>query len=237
MYDGISIRAYSRQLVKHSHPYFQFVFPINGFIDVNVGEFSGHVSVGEGILMMKNQEHGFTANEQARFIVIDVSSLPDTFTRMTSQKFVVSKSVMAFLHFLEIQLGEVTDTSIETNMIGLLVSLLENEPLVHATDSRLEAVFAFINEHTGDDLSVKRLAEIACLGETQFKKRFIKTAGVPPGAYVLEKRMNRAMALLRYTDMPVSLIAERAGYADVSAFSRRFHAFFGRPPRHYANKV
>ncbi|MGY0074562.1 helix-turn-helix domain-containing protein [Vibrio proteolyticus] len=35
---------------------------------------------------------------------------------------------------------------------------------------------------------------------------------------------------MRYSDLPVTLIAEQVGYQDVSAFSRRFREVSGHPP-------
>ncbi|WP_419535300.1 helix-turn-helix domain-containing protein [Endozoicomonas sp.] len=43
--------------------------------------------------------------------------------------------------------------------------------------------------------------------------------------------MEKAKALLTHTDLPIQLIAERVGYNDVSAFSRRFTSHFGLSPK------
>ncbi|MDF5570734.1 helix-turn-helix domain-containing protein, partial [Vibrio parahaemolyticus] len=37
-----------------------------------------------------------------------------------------------------------------------------------------------------------------------------------------------------HTDLPVQLIAERVGYSDLSAFSRRFSMHFGMSPREFS---
>ncbi len=48
--------------------------------------------------------------------------------------------------------------------------------------------------------------------------------------------MEKAKALLTHTDLPVQLIAERVGYTDLSAFSRRFSIHFGLSPRELARQ-
>jgi AraC-like DNA-binding protein len=49
--------------------------------------------------------------------------------------------------------------------------------------------------------------------------------------YIAHQRMARAKALLSHTDYPVHIVAEKVGYQDVSAFSRRFSKHFGVSPK------
>jgi AraC-like DNA-binding protein len=48
--------------------------------------------------------------------------------------------------------------------------------------------------------------------------------------------MEKARALLANTDMPINIVAENTGYADQSAFSRRFQSYHGISPREYKKR-
>lgn len=63
-------------------------------------------------------------------------------------------------------------------------------------------------------------------------RHFRASVGVTPYAYLTQRRMLHAIALLR-DGCPISRAALEAGFCDQSHFSRRFRAAFGMPPGQY----
>lgn len=57
--------------------------------------------------------------------------------------------------------------------------------------------------------------------------------GMSCQSYITQLRMNKAKALLSYTDTPINLIAEQVGYLNASAFSRKFREHVGVSPSHF----
>ena len=105
---------------------------------------------------------------------------------------------------------------------------------LQAVDKRIEPVFALIHQDLAGDLSIKRLAS-GLPGRNPIQKHFKLATGKAIRQYVTELRMHKAQSLLTHTDMPVSVVANAVGYADFSAFSRRFKATFSRSPKHFSN--
>jgi transcriptional regulator GlxA family with amidase domain len=64
--------------------------------------------------------------------------------------------------------------------------------------------------------------------ESFFQVRF----GVGPHDWMVGMRMREAASLLG-TGIPVKVVSMRAGYKQVSHFSREFKRYFGIPPRSY----
>lgn len=81
--------------------------------------------------------------------------------------------------------------------------------------------------------SIGGLADRLGVSESTLRARFRETAGVPLGHYLRNYRINRAMALLRTTSLPVSEVSEEAGFTSPQAFSRAFRQATGRAPRDY----
>lgn len=237
MQDSLSIRSYTKSLKRHAHHYHQIVLPINGYIDIDMPQFCGKIRVGEAIVIHSGQEHGFKAHEQSRFIVADLTNLPGNLQAHDICKVRLEKPIMAFLTYVELQLQDVTSLATQEAAAALLMQLLAQHVQLQAVDKRIEPVLALIHQDLAGDLSVKRLAEVACLGETQFKKRFKLATGKAIRQYVTELRMHKAQSLLTHTDMPVSVVANAVGYADFSAFSRRFKETFSRSPKHFSNRA
>ncbi|NMV11914.1 helix-turn-helix transcriptional regulator, partial [Vibrio parahaemolyticus] len=101
-------------------------------------------------------------------------------------------------------------------------------------DSRIRAVQSLISEQLEQSLTITVLANAAYLSPTQFKKLFKDNLSISVHKYITLQRMEKAKALLTHTDLPVQLIAERVGYSDISAFSRRFSKHFGVSPREFS---
>jgi AraC family transcriptional regulator, transcriptional activator of the genes for pyochelin and ferripyochelin receptors len=69
------------------------------------------------------------------------------------------------------------------------------------------------------------------LNRTKLTVGFKAVFGAPVNAYWRDKRLSAARDLLRAQDLPVSTVALRVGYAELSSFTRAFTAKFGFPPK------
>jgi AraC-like DNA-binding protein len=78
--------------------------------------------------------------------------------------------------------------------------------------------------------TVEALATEAGVSRALFAKRFTKVMGRPPLAYLTERRMDEAEALLSDTDSSVAQIAKCIGYADAFGFSAAFKRHRGVSP-------
>jgi AraC-like DNA-binding protein len=77
---------------------------------------------------------------------------------------------------------------------------------------------------------VRRLARVSGVSEAHFARSFKKAFGVPPHRYLLTRRIERATALLRDTDLPVTDIAFRTGWESLGTFGRTFRDVTGESP-------
>jgi AraC-type DNA-binding domain-containing proteins len=68
-------------------------------------------------------------------------------------------------------------------------------------------------------------------------RMFKVSVGLPPHRYVLERRIGRAKDLLRDSELPISEVAVRCGYAEQSSFARVFQKMTGICPRSYRRSV
>ena len=81
-----------------------------------------------------------------------------------------------------------------------------------------------------EDWPVWRLARVSCISEAHFARSFKEAFGIPPHRYLLTRRIERAMALLRETDLPISEIAFRTGWGSLGTFGRTFRDITGKNP-------
>ena len=81
-----------------------------------------------------------------------------------------------------------------------------------------------------EDWPVPRLARVSGVSEAHFARSFKDAFGVPPHRYLLTRRIERAKALLRDTDLPVTDIAFRTGWSSLGTFGRIFRDITGDSP-------
>lgn len=81
-----------------------------------------------------------------------------------------------------------------------------------------------------EDWPVRRLARVSGVSEAHFARSFKEAFGVPPHRYLLTRRIERATALLRETDLSITEIAFQTGWQSLGTFGRTFRDVTGESP-------
>jgi len=81
-----------------------------------------------------------------------------------------------------------------------------------------------------EDWPVRRLAHVSGVSEAHFARSFKQAFGVPPHRYLLTRRIERATALLRETDLSITEIAFHTGWESLGTFGRTFRDITGESP-------
>ena len=85
-------------------------------------------------------------------------------------------------------------------------------------------------------LDVPALARVAHVSPAHFSRQFRATFGETPHRYLQRRRVERAMELLRETDLPVTEICLDVGFNSLGTFSRTFRDIVGEPPTAYRQR-
>ncbi len=84
--------------------------------------------------------------------------------------------------------------------------------------------------HLAADIGLDALAAIADLSPKHFARAFRQSTGMPPHRWLIQRRIDRAKALLRTTDTTLVEIALACGFADQSHFTASFRKLVGLTP-------
>lgn len=131
------------------------------------------------------------------------------------------------------------------DVTGLAIQALALEMLVRCA-RRIEAgrddrappswfrrVEEIVHDRFRDGLRIDGLAEAAGVHPAHVARVFREQYGVPVGTFIRRLRLEWATTQLVCSDMPISTIAYRAGFADQSHFTRAFRRARGVPPGRY----
>ena len=80
------------------------------------------------------------------------------------------------------------------------------------------------------NVSIAEVADACQLSRSHFSRAFRQSTGKTPHEWLLERRLERAAALLRTTDLAIAGIAASCGFADQSHLTRSFSKKLGLTP-------
>ncbi|WP_344971552.1 helix-turn-helix transcriptional regulator [Streptosporangium fragile] len=108
----------------------------------------------------------------------------------------------------------------------------------HLSDlARLRRVRDRIDREYAQPLNVEALARGANMSAGHLSRQFRLAYGESPYAYLMTRRIERAMALLRRGDLSVTDVCFTVGCSSLGTFSTRFTELVGMPPSAYRRLV
>ena len=102
---------------------------------------------------------------------------------------------------------------------------------------RLLRVLDYIEANLEGDLSIERMAAIACLSRFHFARSFRQAVGQSPHRYVSAKRLERAKTLLMHSDRPLVDIALALSFSCQANFTRAFSQATGQAPGQFRQRL
>ena len=90
-----------------------------------------------------------------------------------------------------------------------------------------------IDREYAQPLDVEALARDAHMSAGHLSREFRLAYGEPPYSYLMTRRIERAMALLRRGDLSVTEVCFEVGCSSLGTFSTRFTELVGMPPSAY----
>jgi AraC family transcriptional regulator len=127
-------------------------------------------------------------------------------------------------------LWEAISQSILTHLVGRYARHRPPAP-GSLSSAALSRTLGYINDNLDGDVSIEAMADIAGLSPFHFSRTFARATGHSPHRYVMLARVERAVALLRRSSLPLAEIAIQAGFADQSHMARHVRQRHGISPK------
>jgi AraC family transcriptional regulator len=102
---------------------------------------------------------------------------------------------------------------------------------------RLSRILDYIEANLAGDLSIDRMASIACLSRYHFARAFRQAIGQSPHRYVSAKRLERAKALLIQGDRSLVDIALALRFSCQANFTRAFRQATDQAPSRFRHNL
>lgn len=106
-----------------------------------------------------------------------------------------------------------------------------------AAQATVRTCLAWAGEHLGEGVGVEAMAEAAAISPSQLRRVFARAGRGSPHVVLEDLRLERAMDLMRQTDLSLQQIADACGFSAPSVFSRLFGRRTGLTPTRWREKA
>lgn len=93
-----------------------------------------------------------------------------------------------------------------------------------------------IDRAYAEQLDLDALARSAAVSRSYFSRSFKAAFGETPHQYLMSRRMERAKALLRAGELPVTEVCLAVGFSSLGSFSAQFRRVVGESPSAYRRR-
>lgn len=232
----------------HYHPEYELTYILKGTGYRVVGNSHAHFSQGDLVLLGSNLPHTWCGKlddgAPSEALVIQFSKeIIEPFLKLNEgqsiQKLLeLSNRGLCFEsdQLLADQLYTITNTSGLERILSLLsilnqLSIGKSRPLTTENyhgimtkqfETRVNKVCAHLQNHFHDQITLKQVADLVFMSESNFCKFFKKATGTTFSDYLNDLRINEACHLLLSTEDTVGKIAQDSGFESLSYFNRVF---------------
>ncbi|MFQ9985428.1 MAG: helix-turn-helix domain-containing protein [Lachnospiraceae bacterium] len=266
--DVINDQSYPRNpgfQVMHWHEDLQFIYVLDGEIEIKTLDTSVQINTGSGIFINKNVIH--LVNKKTSSCHYNSFIFPDYFLKFyfgspatVFVEYIVGKnelpiccfptemdwckpilSVLSRLAELENRKTKFYAYEVLCLLSALWLEVCRNiqvpcENTDTVIGTRMQKFLQYINEHYNEDISLDRLAGSANVSKSECLRCFKASLQTTPCKYLSEYRLSKAAELLKNSDEPIGNIADSVGFRQISHFGKCFKEKTGFSPRDYRKK-
>lgn len=152
-----------------------------------------------------------------------------------SQHEEIRKQLFAFTYAVRNN-QEVSEWKHSDQIYHLLILMLDQAGKTDAalSDRSVSAAtrqaMEYIRIHYDQQLSLEQIANEVSMSQFHFSRVFKRECGYSPHEFLIITRMDRAMYLLKTTDLPVKAISAQVGYQNETTFTNAFTGRIGLSP-------
>ena len=120
-------------------------------------------------------------------------------------------------------------------ILAILLKDAEGKPIQDNLNNNfiIENTITYINKHFSEKLNLQELADINYVTPNYLSRLFKQITGINLSEYIQTTRLNHSKTLLKTTNEPIALIAEKCGFGDPNYFSYTFKKVESVSPLQY----
>ena len=224
----------------------EMIFVLGGKVDVSVNGLTESVRLGDGALIFPFQPNGYTATDDAEFIIVDFdASLARDFFNpnydTVGERAVFKPSSVTDFIIKNALLSD-TDSSrfaVQSLIYSAISDFTEQNELIKRKndDNILMNTIAYLRKNKDRPLKMASVAKELGYSQSYFSFAMNKNAGLSFNTLLAMIRIESAKLLLSETDKTVLEIMLECGFGSERSFYRQFSDIVGTSPLKYRASI
>ena len=216
-------RSYSKEFKSHAHEYGQFLFPLQGSLDIQTKWQEVNLNSDYCFYLPPRSNHNYRSKDRNEFLILDIplNYLPAE----TDSMYIQMDKQWRSIRYLLLEEARAEDN---TSALIDLTKYVTNK-LQKSQPPSIE----YIHQHFREPMTLKTLAKIEHYHPVYYSAWFKKKTGKSPMAYISDLRLKEAKRLLILTEWSITRISEEIGFKNSSSFTRWFVSREGVPPQKF----
>ncbi|WP_042221068.1 helix-turn-helix domain-containing protein [Oceanobacillus manasiensis] len=217
-------RSYSKKLDSHAHAFGQFLFPLQGTLDIATDRQEIHLGTDHCFYVPPYYTHSYRSRDRNEFLILDI---PTSYLPVETE-ITLSELDSKWSAIRSLLLEEAKEPSNISTGLPELVKYV-GQKLRRATAPSID----YIHRHFRESIQIEDLAAMEHYHPVYYSSWFKEKTGKTPKAYIAELRLNEAKRQLRGTTQTITRISEEIGFENSSSFTRWFTMKVGTSPQNY----
>jgi AraC-like DNA-binding protein len=216
-------RSYRRDFISHQHDFGQFLFPLQGSLDIKTKGQEITINPEHGFYLPPKLDHDYRSMDRNEFLILDVPCqyLPES----TEDLHIQLDKQWSAIRYLLLEEANHPDTS--SSLVELTRYVVSKLQLSNPTS------IDYIHQHFKEPIRLETLAAIEHYHPVYYSSWFKKKTGRSLNRYITELRLKEAKHLLLSTGWSMTRISEELGFENSSSFTRWFGNCEGIAPQKY----
>ncbi|MGG4489375.1 AraC family transcriptional regulator [Metabacillus idriensis] len=212
-------RTYSREFHSHQHDFGQFLFPLQGSLEIHTDLQKLNLREDSCFYIPPDFTHLYRSKDRNEFLILDIPTL--YLQGKTESMYLKLDQQWSSIRFLLLE--EAGSKRAGLNDLTRYVA--------QKLQKSLSPSIAYLHEHYKRPIKMETLAGIEHYHPVYYSSWFKEKTGKSLKAYISELRMKEAKRLLMGTSWSISAISEEVGFENVSSFTRWFTCCEGISPK------
>ncbi|MDV2079003.1 helix-turn-helix transcriptional regulator [Marinobacter xestospongiae] len=241
---------------QHRHDYHQLVIGVRGEAELSVDGNGSRLDNWRACLVPTEARHDYRGDHQNHVLVInldpyipslnsprhaDYDQLAPMFERPRTVS--LDTRLQGMVQFCATEFDRSPDNEalrrhLSASILHCLaerVALSEPRRAVNRVGLSPETIRRYVMENLHKKVTVKDMANVACLSVSRFHEIFRELTGVSPHQFLIQTRLDQAVQLLTGTQLSVTEISYRTGFSSQSALTNALRKHRGTIPSKLRN--
>lgn len=221
----------------HKHPCYEIVFYMNGCGKTMINNVTYDFKPNTFSIIEPNSTHNEIGQENVKLIYIGFEILNDSLKLKSKLYDNVNFDILNELLLIQEEMKK--QNKYYSRMLNLLTEQIIiklkrgfNE-LAKQSDDKIEYIVNFIKLNCMKNIKVNLIADSFGFNYDYFRRMFKEKMGVSIKDYIIQEKLNYSIDLLKNSDLSISEIASRSGFASPSHFGMVFKKYLNKNPKDY----